>query len=473
MPINKTSAAKLKALEIKVLRIIRKSAMLVSGEQAVVAVSGGADSTSLLLCLHALAPALGCSLTVAHLNHCLRGAEGDADEAFVRHMSANLGLPFESETVNVKEYALAAKQNLEHAAREKRYEFLRRTAEKVGARKIAVGHNQNDQAETALFRFLRGSGIEGLSAIHPVVDDQVIRPLLECSREDILEYLKQCGCEYREDSSNADLRFSRNRIRRELIPYLEENFNPSLNRTIARETALIRETWSFVEAQALQAFEGMHRPVPGGVAVNIAAIPDLHPALQKQVLRCALRYCLGSLNGITLAHIEALLSLCTHSMSGARIPMPHKAVAIRQFDELLILRSAPDVTSGFCYELDVPGYCYVAEARAFFRTGVCRSPEYGMERDYSRRAVFELSALQNPLVVRSRIAGDRYGGVGHKKVKKMLIDGRIPQTERDVLPMVVTGDDVIWIPGFRPAKAYEAEDLAQPFVSIEFDRDSS
>ena len=470
MPIKKPSE-KLIPLEIQVLKTIREYAMLTPGERVLVAVSGGADSMALLLCLRILAPVLDCSLIVAHLNHCLRGKEADADEAFVRRMSADLELPYESDTVDVKRKAFEAKQNLEQTAREERYDFLRRTAEKTGAQKIAVGHNQNDQAETALFRFLRGSGIEGLSAIHPVVDGRVIRPLLECSRKNILEYLKQRGGEYREDSTNADLRFSRNRIRRELVPYLEDNFNPGLIRTIAREASLMRETSSLLESLAIPAFEAMYRPFDGGIALGIEAIAVLHPALQKQVLRCALRYCLGSLKGLTLTHVEALLSLCRHSQSGDRLPLPRKAMAMRQFDELLLLRNAPESQAGFCYELEVPGDCYVPEARATFQAGFCRAQEQNGENDYANRALFEPSALQGSLVVRSRISGDRYGGSDHRKIKKMLIDRKIPLIQRNALPMVVSGEDVIWIPGFRPARTYAAKDPSKPFVFIEFNAD--
>jgi tRNA(Ile)-lysidine synthase len=470
MPTGKL-AVKLTPLENRVLKTIRTYAMLAPGQRVVVAVSGGADSTALLLCLHALKPLLNCDLTVAHLNHCLRGKEGDEDEAFVRRLSAELGLPYETESIEVLTQASDAKQNLEQAAREKRYDFLRRVADKRGAQKIAVGHNRNDQAETALFRFLRGSGIEGLSAIHPVVDGRVIRPMLECSRDSILEYLKQRGCEYREDSSNTDLRYSRNRIRRELIPYLEENFNPGLVDTLAREALLIRETWALFEALALETFNRLVHPVDNGISLKIEAIKVLHPALQKQVLRCALRRCLGSLRGISLANVEAVLALCMHSQSGGRILLPHNAIALRQFDDLLLLRNAPCSCAGFSYELEVPGYCYVAEACAAFRTEIRESPERGTAKDYVIRTFLEPSALQTPLIIRSRIAGDRYGGAGRRKVKRMLIDAKIPLIRRDDLPMVVSGRDVIWIPGFRPAKAYRAGRGSKTSVMIEVKTD--
>jgi tRNA(Ile)-lysidine synthase len=141
---------------------------------------------------------------------------------------------------------------------------------------------------------------------------------------------------------------------------------------------------------------------------------------------------------------------------------------MRQFEELLLLNPAPGSSAGFYYELDVPGDCRVPEAKALFRAGFCENPVRDCGKDYSTRAFFEPSALRKPLVVRSRISGDRYGGPEHRKVKKMLIDRKIPLIQREILPMVVSGNDVIWIPGFRPAREYEVRDSSQNPVFIEF-----
>lgn len=442
--------------------------MLTGGEHVLIAVSGGADSTALLLCLHKLSSEFGLSLTVAHLNHRIRETEADADEDFVRRMSADLGIPFVSEIIEVKRQALAAKQNLEEFGRRCRYDFLRRTASRVGAQRIAVGHNLNDQAETALFRFLRGSGIEGLSAIHPVVDGLVIRPMLECSRSSIREYLKQRGASYREDSTNKDLRHTRNRIRHELLPYLENNFNPELVPTIAREALMARETWSFIESLAVEAFKSLHCRTEDGISLGIKDLLELHPALQKQVLRQALKACLGSLRGITSVHIQSLLSLCRNGLSGDSVRIPHGSFAIRQFDRLLLLIRPPQPDPAFVYKLDVPGQCFVAEAGAIFNCTICSLPDpQTIKKTRCTQAFFELSSLPQSLTIRSRRPGDRYGGSGHRKVKRMLINQRIPQRQRSALPMVVARDDVIWIPGFRPARAYEARPESQTCVLVE------
>ena len=446
--------------------------MLAPGENVLVAVSGGADSTALLFCLNKLASDFGISLSVAHLNHRIRGAEGDTDEDFVRRLSADLNLPYISEIIEIKQEAAKAKQNLEEFARRKRYDFLRRAAHRIGAQKIAVGHNLNDQAETAVFRFIRGSGIEGLSAIHPVVDGLVIRPLLECTRDSILEYLKQNKIQFREDSSNRDIRYTRNRIRRELLPYLENNFNPQLVSIIAREAGLARETWSFIESQAMDAYASLHSRIENGISIDIAVLSGLHITLQKQVLRHALKESLGSLHGINSVHIQNILSICRRDHSGGRILLPHGSLAVRQFDQLLLLKHLPEQFPLSARRLDVPGQCRIAEIGVLFECRTYRTPKLKtMKEKRSVQAFLELSVLSDFLTIRSRMPGDRYGGPGHRKVKKMLIDGKIPQSQRSVLPMVTSGGNVIWIPGFRPARNYEAKSESETCILIEMIKD--
>jgi len=467
MPAGKLSN-KLHPLEVRIQKTIQSLAMLAPGEHVLIALSGGADSVALLRCLHRLAPRLNIALTVAHLNHGIRGPEADADEDFVRQLSADLHLQFFSEAIDAKRMAKAAGQNLEEVARQARYDFLNRIAGTIGAHKIAVGHTLNDQAETILFRLIRGSGIEGLSAIHPIIEGRVIRPLLECSRDSILDYLKQTGMGYREDSTNRDVHYTRNRIRLELLPYLAEHFNPRIIPTLAREALLMGEAWSFIEAEALRAFDNLECSRQEGLALRLSGLLELHPVIQKEVLRRAIRECLGSLRGITSRHIDGVLSLCSTGSSGDQIRLPHGGSVIRQYEDLLLMKQAPAQALSFSYVLPVPGACSVPEAGALFRASIINTPDRKtMKEHHARRAYVEQSLLPATLAIRSRKPGDRYGGAGHRKVKKMLIDGKIPSMQRPGLPMVVAGDSVIWVPGFRPARSWEAGTDSQTCVLLE------
>ena len=467
MPVSKPPD-KYNPLENQVRKTIQNHNMVVSGDSVLIAVSGGADSVALLLCLHRIAPELNLSLSIAHLNHCIRGREGDADEDFVRRLSADLQIPFHSETAEVKRKAEATGQNLEELARQTRYDFLHTTARRVGARRIAVGHTMNDQAETILFRFIRGSGAEGLSSIHPVVEGIVIRPLLECSRESVLEYLKHRGASFREDSTNMDVRYARNRIRLELRPYLEEHFNPQLVSTLAREAALAREAWSFIESEAKRAFESLDCRSRDGIMLNLCGLLELHPALQKEVLRQALKECSGTLRGVTYSHLEGILRLCSEGCSGDQVQLPHGCTALRQFNTLLLMTHPPPRIRSFAYRLEVPGECHVPEAGVIFRARIFHAPDMRTRKENrSIQAFLEPSALPRFLAIRSREPGDRYGGQGHRKVKKMMIDGKIPYLRRTGMPLVVAGNDVIWIPGFRPASQYEARPESLKCVLVE------
>jgi tRNA(Ile)-lysidine synthase len=455
-------------LEIQVRKTLQSHKMLAPAESVLVAVSGGADSVALLLCLHKLAPELNLALSVAHLNHGIRGPEGDADEEFVRHISENLQLPFYSETIRVKQQAETIGKNLEELARQRRYEFLQRTARRIGAGKIAVGHTLNDQAETILFRLLRGSGIEGLSAIHPIVAGLVIRPLLESSRDSILDYLKQRGSSHREDSTNKDLQYARNRIRLDLLPYLRKHFNPQVVSTLAQEAFLTREAWSFIEAEAMRAFENLDCRRREGIVLDICGLLELHPVLQKEVLRRALAESLGSLRGITHRHIDSLLLLCTTGCSGDQIQLPQGNTAIRQFHNLLLMTHPVETEPSYIYRLDVPGECRIVETGAWIRATICGTPDLTTRKEHLfRLAYLEASSLPGFLTVRTRMPGDRYGGPGHRKVKKMLIDGKVPSLQRPALPMVVAGNDVIWMPGFRPARAFEVHPESRTCVAVE------
>ena len=457
------------ALEWRVRRTIRDFGMIVPGEHAVVAVSGGADSTALLVCLKTLAREMRLTLTAAHLNHCIRGAEGDADAEFSRQLCETLEIPCITETINVKKQAEESGENLEACARSIRYDFLRRVAHRVGAQKIAVGHNLNDQAETVIFRFLRGSGIEGLSAIRPVLNDGIVRPLIDCSRELILDYLRDKSLHWRDDSTNARLYYTRNRIRRELIPYLEKNFNPGLIDTLARETGIARETWDFIETQSRAALAAICVKTEEGISMDAAGLLNLHPALQKQVLRLALRDSFGSTQNIDAVHIENLLTLCKRRTGGGEIQLPGGGRGIRLFDRLLFQKKQPKPADGYSYSLNNPGEVLIPEIGILCRLTTIHQPA-GVEpaRKDRNQALLDPAALPGQLVVRSRKPGDRYGGAEHRKVKKMLNDAKIPPERRATLPMLTAADNVvIWIPGFRPARGYEARSESDACILAE------
>lgn len=236
----------------------------------VVAVSGGPDSVALLRALRTLRPA-GAPLVVAHLNHCLRGADSDADEAYVAALAARLGLGWRCERLDVAALAAASGENLEAAARTVRYRWLAEVARAAGARWVATGHTADDQAETVLHRLLRGTGLKGLGGIPPrrplAEGVELLRPLLRVPRAALLAYLEAEGQDFREDRSNADLRLTRNRLRHELLPHLAERYNPAVVAVLCRLAEQAAEVQGREAAEAAALLAGAELPRAGGVLV--------------------------------------------------------------------------------------------------------------------------------------------------------------------------------------------------------------
>ncbi len=267
----------------RVVKVVRDFLAERVAEPGVVAVSGGADSVALLRAL----ATCGFAMTVAHLNHQLRGDESDADEAFVRDLSTTLGIGFHSARIDV------AKEggNLEAAARRVRYAFLEGVATEVGATWIATGHTADDQAETVLHRLLRGTGLQGLRGIAEARPPaaagglSIVRPLLNVTRAEIIAYLKSLGQSFRTDSSNADLRFTRNRIRAELVPLLK-TFNPEVVSVLGHLAEQAEEAHAFIEHQGVELLKRVEKPRAGGLIVldrrELASAPQL---LVRKVLR--------------------------------------------------------------------------------------------------------------------------------------------------------------------------------------------
>jgi len=316
----------------QVRKTIENHSMLVQGDHLLVAVSGGADSVSLLHVLARLADEYRLQLTVAHLNHDLRGAESEHEEAFVRRLCAEMRISCICKTVDVGLLQKAKGRSLEEIGREERYHFLGETAERCGASKIATGHHRDDQAETVLMNLLRGSGPEGLKGILPIRAGRLIRPLLEVARADILEYLGRVGVPFMTDSSNLSPVFLRNRIRADLIPELIEKYNPRLVEGLCHTAEIIREEDDFLQGVVRQIIDGWGITLAAAEAiVPVAALCELHEALQRRIIKLLLEAAVPSKNGIGYRHIEAVLELSRKSYGRYRsLDLPRRVLVERE-----------------------------------------------------------------------------------------------------------------------------------------------
>jgi tRNA(Ile)-lysidine synthase len=507
------------SLTQRVLATIHRHALLRDGTRVLVGLSGGADSVALLLLLRELEQEGVLTIAgAAHLNHQLRGAEADGDEAFCAALAGALGVPFRAERADVAALARAQKRSIEDAARSARYRFFERAADEWSADVIAVAHTKEDQAETFLLRLLRGSGTRGLAAIHPrlrlpaVAPEArrwVVRPLLDIAREDLRAYLASRGQAFRQDSSNADVTIPRNRIRHELIPYLESHFSPGITHVLAREAALARQDEDFLHGEAIKLAA---RIVLTDVAVRIdvAGLSRAPRVLSSRVVQMALEQHAGS-KPISFDHVERVLALADGAGEGRAVSLPGQ-YAVRTGGAIVlhpgrgrarapvwpksrsdeggpvrrsaereggpVRRSAPrEGGNSFAFSLSIPGEVELRPQRLAVGAVAAPAEGIGRQRKWAARGNevgVAAGALVLPLAVRSRREGDRFrplGAPGVRKLQDFLVDRKVARDERDLLPLVVDGRDrIVWVVGQSVAEDFRVTDPSQGVLLLKVRR---
>jgi len=468
----------------QVRQYIRRQHLLQPGDRVAVAVSGGADSVALLRILLELRPELGIVLSVAHFHHGIRGAEADSDQQFVRELAERFGLELNTGAGDVPAHAHAQKSSLETAARELRHRWFAQLVSEGKADKIATAHTLDDQAETVLMRLLRGTGSLGLAGIFPVQEQRsLVRPLLTVTRREIESYLTAIGQAWREDSTNQDLNHTRNRIRHELLPSLERDFNPAIRHTLADLAEVARgeaEYWRQEAASLLPRLVRSGKPSRSGrsasregantLALDLRAVAALPLALQRQVLRQ-----IGAQLGVALefTHIQQLTELVLEKPGTRRVVLPGGLTAVRSFRELVFtpareLGSGPD----YQYSLQVPGRVKVPELGTVVRARLVSAEEQRLQ-GYNAGSLLDRGLLATELTVRNWRAGDRFFPAktrSPKKLKELLQSGRVGQqlslAQRKAWPVVESSGQIVWVRGWAVPEAF-AMHAAKDGVLIE------
>jgi tRNA(Ile)-lysidine synthase len=425
-------------------RLTLDTTLLKPGLRLAIGLSGGADSVALTRALAERAGSMGLVLYVAHLHHGLRGDEADGDLAFARALAAELGLPFHETRVNCEAEAKAQKETIEEAARRLRYRWFRQLMATGEIEAVATAHTLDDQAETVLAKFLRGAWTEGLSGIHPVVEfpeGRILRPLLSTTRSEIEAYLGALDQKWREDSSNRHLTFTRNRIRHELLPLLE-NWNPRLREHLAQMAELARdeEAWWTAEVDRLAPQLILHgRPVRGGgrasgdgLAIEITRLAQLAPALQRRLLRLAAEE-LGA--AIDFPATEDLRALALSGKAGQKRELAQGLRAERTPRELrLCILPAAQAGAPAAAECCVP---IPGEVNAF---GV----RLRIETDSSPTFQCSVATLRNWR------PGDRVQlrySSGPRKVKEVLERLKVTGSHRALWPVLEIAGSIAWMQG--------------------------
>ncbi|RJQ24568.1 MAG: tRNA lysidine(34) synthetase TilS [Peptococcaceae bacterium] len=445
----------------KVRLTIQRYQMVKQGDKVVVGVSGGADSVALLYILNRIRSELGISLHVAHLNHMMRGADADADAEFVSDLAGSYGLPVTLKRFDVLAYQKATRLSIQVAAREARYCFFQEVVDQVGAKRVALAHHADDQAETILMNFLRGTGLAGLKGILLVRDDLYIRPFLGVRRREIEAFCQSEGVISRQDISNSKQVYTRNRIRLHLLPLLEKEYNPALVSSLVRLGNVCQAEEEYLEAQANSVFQEALMKLPDeGVRLSLSVIKNQPVALQRRVLRLGWQALTGSRQNLSFRHVEAALALVENGSTGSYIVLPRGVKASKTYNSIDFLLNEKVLTVPFyVYPLAIPGNTYIPELNKTIYAAILPKDRMGDPKMLPpEEALINYDQVTTPLFVRRRRPGDvfrPYGLVSKVKLKDFLIKQKVPQAERDCIPLICTAEDIIWAAGVRLAENWK------------------
>ena len=432
-----------------VVEKVRSQRLFCAGETVLVAVSGGADSVALLDILARLEDER-LILVVAHLNHCLRGADSDGDEAFVAQLAARYGLPCVVQRTDVAALAADAGLSLEDAGRTARYAFFERSAKEHGATSIALAHHLDDQAETVLIRLLRGAGGSGLSAMAGSSRQFLKRPLLQVSRAELERYLKLRGLCYRTDSSNADTAILRNSIRHELIPFLRR-YNPKVSQRLAATAEILACDEELLEQLTGTAYARLAVCESSAIKIDIESLLKEPRGLRLRLYRRALQAQRGDLMRIGLVHLEAIDRLATAKRPNAKAKLPGACFVVRCYDTLSFEKAAAPADAKWA--LAVPGegtYPLPGGGRLLLVQRVPRPAEFAT----GSHRVAHLCAIAAPFpwLLRSFNPGDRFtplGMSGAQKVKDLFINEKVPPAERSRIPLLLSAGEIVCVTGVK------------------------
>ncbi len=450
---------KMRAAIKELSSFIYKENMLEKGDRVIIALSGGADSCFLLRMLCMLREDMALSLRAVHVHHGLRDS-ADRDEQFAAALCARYGIPFRCVRADAAALAREMGTGIEEAGRKLRYDAFEEAAAAwdreagTGRCRIALAHHRNDQAETVLFHLCRGSSVSGLAGMQPV-SGRLIRPLLRSDRGTIEELLTEMGQDWCTDETNTEPAYARNRIRNVILPALREQVNARTDEHIAGLAEDIRGAEEYLQLETQRAAASCRiRDDRGGkdVLFSVSAAAGLHPYIRSRVLYAYLAEAAGRRRDISRRHVEALDRLVTEGPSGGEADLLYGLRAKRSYDVIRIGSRVPD-RGGKASPAEGKAVPEAAENAFSMRVF-----DYSWEEDLGRSIPsgrytkwFDYDKIGQLPLVRTRRAGDRIGiDAAHTcTVRKYMIDSRIPAEERDSYPLICSGSDVLWVPGYR------------------------
>jgi tRNA(Ile)-lysidine synthase len=474
----------------KAIKTIKQFDQISKGDKVLVGISGGPDSVALLLVLSQMTRRFGFSLVAAHLNHGLRGKKSDADEQFAREMANNLKIPFVSKKIDLKSQRRRRKGSLEEIAREERYNYLISVASRRGCKKVAVGHHADDNAETLLMNFIRGSGPKGLGGIPPVRplkgdDILLVRPLIEVTRDEIIAFLKKEEQDFCIDETNSDTAFRRNKIRHDLVPQIKNDYNPSITAVLNDTAEVMRSVDEFIESEIQHKMDSVVNKTEDVVSFKQRSIKSIHPFIRKAIIRRVLRDNFGV--GIELNRLEEISRFIQASRAGT-IKLPNSIVVMKEYSDLIIRKQETEKEE-FEKQLKVPGRVLLGYFGTQLSLDIIENEFYGTEpgpsnvsftdiwqkiisgRQIFVKELFDADKIDcDRISMRNRRKGDKYCpiGLGHNKdIKSIMIDEKIPVALRPKIPLLLNGDEIMWMIGYRINEKYKITEETRKILKVE------
>lgn len=439
-------------IEEKFSATIKEYDMISSGDRVLVGVSGGPDSVTLLHLLWKHSKILRCSLHVAHINHGLRGKDAEADARYVEKLCKKLKVPVTLRKVDVKTFAKENKLSIEDAGRRIRYEFYEEIAKEIGASRVALGHTADDNVETFLMRIVRGAGTRGLLGI-PFVRGKIIRPLLKICRSEIEGYLRKKRIKPRTDYSNYSSKYLRNKIRLKIIPQLER-INPKIKESILNTIVLLTADYEYLKSISEKTLAGIIiKRGSGYIKLDIDKLLMLPESILRYILRDAIQEIKGNLEEITYKHIAEIVSKL-NKPKGFELHLPQSTFILSDGDILTVTSVEPKLKRLiFNYKLAVPGEVKIKENGYIVRASRLNWPSrIDLKLKDSNQAIVDFGKVGNELTIRNRRDGDKFspfGMTGTKKLKDFFIDSKVPQDEKDTVPIVEGKCGITWVAGYR------------------------
>ncbi len=457
----------------EVLKTIKENNMFDFGDKVIVAVSGGSDSICLLHMLNKLKADLNINLSVVHVNHCLRGAEADLDEIYVKEFSNKLNIPFYSKAFDVNKISEEKGVSSEMAGRLVRYEYFSEIKNALGANKIAIAHNANDQAETILMRIMRGTGSEGLIGIDAVRDNIYVRPLINVTRKEIDEYCEKNNLKPRIDKTNLENIYSRNKVRLELLPYIAENFNKDIVNALIRLGENLKVDNEYVNKVVEKKFITLCKTEKEKVIIKKEAFNE-EPAIIRRLIRKALSELLGSTYNFERKHILDIIELQKQS-SGLQISMPKNIVVYNNYKDIIIKFKEIKVfsdNSENTLSLNKENFLYEKDLIVDVEVLDCKQNIKFSEDSYTK--YFDYDKINGNIKVRFRREGDKFKITNNnkegKKLKDIFINLKINKQLRDKIPLICFNDEIAWIVGYKISNRFKIDCDTKKILKIKVRR---